>query len=349
MPRILPSKHLEAERFVGDLNPEAAIRDKLEVTTENQLRDRIGLWIKPPAMQSNEGNRGHGFKALTEHPPAVEPQSVAAFLQHRSVATTRAFERLPLSTLDRLIPIYFSKVNHILPLVDKYSCSCAHAAGTVSVFLERAMCLVAAKDSAATPHLRLVANGPILSPREFCTEIYGGLVFVMNDSLETDRITRIRSLALMSLHCEGYEGAEAASMHLCQAIHQAQTVGLHLNRPDRASDSFSDLFWCLWTLDKMHASIGGRPVLLADRDIGIERPSTKITHARSAFEAWFAITELLSSVISLYRPTADHTVGWETEFPTFEEMIGDNVREDLDFAALGMLWFLHSSGYFRLI
>ncbi|KAI9045111.1 transcription factor domain-containing protein [Aspergillus affinis] len=328
-PDMIPSEPLHTERFVGDLNPEAAIRERLDVMPENQLRDRIGLWINSPATQSNEEGRS---------------QTLASFLQHRCASITRAFERLPLSTQDGLIPIYTSKVNHILPLVDKYSFSCAHAAGTASVFLEKAMCLVAAKDSAAISHLRLVANGSLLSPREFCSEIYKGLVLVMNDGLESDRITRIRVLALMSLHCEGYEGAEAASMHLCQAIHQAQTLGLHLDRPDRATFT-RDLFWCLWTLDKMHASIGGRPVLLADRDIGIEKPETRTTGARRAFDVWFAITELLSSVISFYRPTTDHIVGWEADFPTFEDIIGDNVREDVDFATLGFLeLFYHAVG-----
>jgi hypothetical protein len=175
-----------------------------------------------------------------------------------------------------------------------------------------------------------------MTPRQFCSKIYKGLVVVLNEGLETDRVTRIRTLALISLHCEGYEGAETASMHLCQAIHQAQTIGLHLDRPGRVpGDSLTGLFWCLWTLDKMHACIGGRPVLLADRDIGIEKPEFKPSHTRTAFDAWFAISDLLSHVIAFYRPTSDHTVGWETGFPTFEEIMGDNVRGDLDFATLG--------------
>ncbi|KNG85528.1 fungal specific transcription factor [Aspergillus nomiae NRRL 13137] len=207
-----------------------------------------------------------------------------------------------------------------------------------SVFLERAICLVAAKDRTAYPWLRLATSGPVMTPRQFCSELYRGLVVSLHEGLETDRITRIRTLALMSLHCEGHEGAEAASMHLCQAIHQAQTVGLHLDRPGQIpGDSSTGLFWCLWTLDKMHACIGGRPVLFADRDIGIKKPGLKPSHARTAFDAWFAISDLLAHVISFYRPTSDHTVGWEAGFPTFEEIMGDDVREDLDFTTLGFL------------
>jgi hypothetical protein len=159
----------------------------------------------------------------------------------------------------------------------------------------------------------------------------------MDAGLEPDRYTRIRVLALMSLHCEGYEGAEAASLHLCEAIHQAQTVGLHLNRPGReCGDTLSELFWCLWTLDKMHASLGGRPVILADRDIGIEKPGLQVQlGSRAAFKVWFAVSELLATVISFYRPSAGVTSGWEEGFPAFEDIVGEAGQGDLDFVTLG--------------
>ncbi|KAF7632020.1 fungal-specific transcription factor [Aspergillus flavus] len=338
---ISPDFH-RTERFVGDLNPEAVIRERLDVSCESQLRDRIGLWISSPATYSNAESRETVADADTTAPgnpsEPLGPQSVAKLLHQRYANALKACERLPLSTRDRLIPIYFSRVNHILPLVNKDSFLLAYSEGMTSAFLERAICLVAAKDRTAYPWLRLATSGPVMTPRQFCSELYRGLVVALNEGLETDRVTRIRTLALMSLHCEGYEGAEAASMHLCQAIHQAQTVGLHLDRPGQVpGDSLTGLFWCLWTLDKMHACIGGRPVLFADRDIGIEKPGLKPSHARTAFDAWFAISDLLAHVISFYRPTSDHTVGWEAGFPTFEEIMGDNVREDLDFVTLGFL------------
>ncbi|KAL4874180.1 hypothetical protein BDV12DRAFT_182009 [Aspergillus spectabilis] len=278
------------ERFVGDLNPEAAIREKVDAPNEAYLRDRVGLWINASAPQAH-GHKGEGSP-----------------------------------------PFY------TMPLVDHGSFVTDSAKGGTSVFLERAMCLVAAKDGAAAPYLRLVTEGALVAAREFCSEVYNGLVCAMDAGLEQDRIIRIRILALMSLHSEGYEGAEAASMHLCQAIHQSQTAGLHLERPNRSpGDSLTTLFWCMWTLDKMHASIGGRPVLLADRDIGIKRPDLTACHSKSAFDVWYALSELLSTVISFYRPSADDTTGWEMGYPSFEEIIGDHVQGDLDFAALGVL------------
>ncbi|THC95496.1 hypothetical protein EYZ11_005011 [Aspergillus tanneri] len=326
IPESLSPSIARTERFVGDLNPEAVIREKLDVTVENKFRDRIGLWISSSSAENNEKNRIYcsnvGISSL-DRLPAAGSQTVESMLYYRHVSASKAYERLPLSTRDQLIPVYLSKVNHILPLVDKDSFLLAHSEGTASVFLEKAICLVAAKDRVVAPYLRLAVDGPLMSSRHFCSEIYKALVVVINEGLEPDRVTRIRVLALMSLHCEGYEGAESASMHHFQAIHQAQTVGLHLDRPGRVpGDTLPDLFWCLWTLDKMHASIGGRPVLLADRDIGLEKPDIKSTHSRTAFQIW---------------PAADHTVGWEGDFPSFEEIIGDNVQQDLDFATLGFL------------
>lgn len=329
---------------MGDLNPEAMIRERLDGPPAKPFRDRIGLWISSSETQGDDDDNDRPRAQISDTVVssaagqlAQQPiEAVSSFLQQRYAAALRSCERLPLTTRDRLLPIYFSRINHILPLLDKDSFLSAHSDGTTSVFLERAICLVAAKDPEADPSLRLAVDGPILSSRKFCSEIYKGLAVAMDAGIETDRITGIRILALMSLHCEGFEGAEAASLNLCQAIHLAQTAGLHLNRPGRTpEDAISKLFWCLWTLDKVHASIGGRPVILADRDIGIEKPDTKVPTSRSAFDVWLSISDLLATVISFYRPGADLNVGWEDNFPTFEQIVGDDVRDDLDFTTLG--------------
>ena len=43
-----------------------------------------------------------------------------------------------------------------------------------------------------------------MSVRQFCSEVYKGLVIAKDAELEPDRVTRICVLALMSLLCEGY-------------------------------------------------------------------------------------------------------------------------------------------------
>ncbi|RAH65851.1 transcription factor domain-containing protein [Aspergillus aculeatinus CBS 121060] len=333
-------KSSHTERFVGDLNPEAVIHEKLDFANGIQLRDRIGLWVSSSSVQTCEEHISHSestpaHDAPGHHSPGA--RSTASLLHQQSKPALKACERLPDSTRNHLLPIYFTKLNHMLPLVDPDCLLSAHARDSISVFLERAVCLVAAKDRAAEPYLRLCEEVQVMTSRQFCSEIYGELVNAMNVGLEADRITRIHILTLMSLHCEGYEGAESASMHLCQAIHQAQTVGLHLYRPGRRpEDSLPSLFWCLWTLDRMHACLGGRPVFMSERDIGIGKPRVDHFATKSAFDIWFAISDLRSTVISFYRPASDHTVGWEADLPRLRASQGIGLLE-LYYHAVGIL------------
>ncbi|KAJ5992868.1 hypothetical protein N7451_008592 [Penicillium sp. IBT 35674x] len=309
------------ERFVGDLNPEAIIREKLDEPTSNRLRDRVGLWISSQSIQDRDHdvhNSRHSAdkKAFSVLPPAptLDRQAIEILLNQRSSSAIQACGQLPKMTREPLTAIYFSKINHTIPLLEMDSFVNAQAQNCASNFLERAICLVAAKDLEALPYLRLVEKGPVVPTRQFCSSIYNGLTVAMDMELESDRLTRIRTLALMSLHFEG---------------------SLHLDRPDRTSeDALVKLFWGLWTLDKMHASIGGRPVLLADRDIGIPRPKS---HTQGAFGVWLAISDLLATVISYYRPSAVSTSGWEEGFPAFEDIVGDDAHGDLDFSTLGIL------------
>ncbi|KAL4885373.1 hypothetical protein BJY04DRAFT_180790 [Aspergillus karnatakaensis] len=338
---LASSRISRIERFVGDLNPEAAIRERVDGPDQAHLRDQIGLWINGPAPKACSQNEQEFTTTIATRYPAEQgpgKHSIASTLYGRYLSALKACNRLPSSTVDHLASVYFARVNRILPLVDHKSFIADSATGAASILLERAICLVAAKDRAAAPYLRLETDGATVATRDFCSEIYNGLVCAMDAGIEQDRISRIRTLALMSLHSEGYEGAEAASMHLCQALHQAQTAGLHLERPDRSpEDSLTNLFWCVWTLDKMHASIGGRPVLLAERDIGIKRPNITSGQLKSAFDVWFALSELLSTVISFYRPSVDETIGWEMDYPSFEDIIGEHPQQELDSAALGVL------------
>ncbi|KAJ5650015.1 uncharacterized protein N7484_003738 [Penicillium longicatenatum] len=201
------------ERFVGDLNPEAFIREKLDESTSNRFRDRVGLWISSPSTQNcsqdvhearHTGNKDPS--TLSSPPPALDRLAIENLLNQRHSSAIQACGHLPKTTWEPLTAIYFAKINHIIPLLEMDSFVNAQTQSSVSAFLERAICLVAAKDPEAIPHLRLVEEGPVLPIRQFCSSIYNGLKVAMDMELESDRLTRIRVLALMSLHFDGNEG-----------------------------------------------------------------------------------------------------------------------------------------------
>ena len=229
--------------------------------------------------------------------------------------------------LGPLIDIYFRKVHPLLPLLDEDDFRRNHAGGIVPEPLVHAMCLVAAKDPEAEPYLKLSDAPATVPPRHFCSILHKSVTGALRVPVRFEKITLIRILALTSLHHEGAEGAEEASLWLMQAMHYGQTLGIHLGQQAATPTGYDLLmkrvFWCLWSLDRVSAATNGRPIIMSDIDIAIE-PFAPGESGFPAFEAWLKITELLNKVIEFYRPTNDTSdSGWEGDYPILEEFIDD--------------------------
>lgn len=328
-------------RFVGDLNPESVLVSQ-SAHLGGQRHRPVGVWV---GTGGESGSKEHERRSRVASPLArngevSDHESDIKSHLHQYLVAVGAYHELPLPTRENLIAIYFTSIQPIIPMLEKTSLTKAYTDGTISNFLIQAICLVASKSEEAAPHLRLVESGPVMKPRPFAERIYNGLVAAMNANIEPDRVTCIRILALMSLHCEGAGGADASSMHLLQAVHHAQTAGLQIDSPDRdrENDSLSKLFWSLWSLDKLHASIGGRPIMIFDRDIGISNPTLNSNRRKAPFDIWLELSEMLAKVIDFYRPTArPDSTGWEDDFPAFEDIVGDYLRGDLEASTLALL------------
>jgi hypothetical protein len=169
----------------------------------------------------------------------------------------------------------------------------------------------------------LTQDGPVLPPFAFARALYAGLEGAMKADLEPDRINKVQILALLSLHNDGPNGIEESSIHLTQAIHHAHTAAIQVHYSgERPEGHPRMLYWCLWSLDKINASLAGRPVTIADRDIGITRPVFENEPIFQGFIMWLTISDLLAQVIAFYRPIASQdAIGWEEDFPTFHQVI----------------------------
>jgi len=268
-----------------------------------QPNDDIGVWVDRTEWNSLVAQRD-------------EQQT------HSSHHGSNSGSRPHSAAIDPLIEIYFDQIHPILPLLDEDEFRQSHAEGQVAGTLVLAMCLVAAKDIDAAPYLRLAGSAKSISPRHFCSSVY----LSINDSSHTlnqlSKHTQIQTLALLSMHVEGLDGAEEASLSLAKAIHHAQTIGLHL-APNSNDLSMKRLFWCLWSLDRLNAAINGRPIIMADFDIAIETFAPRQS-GFPGFEIWLRVAEFLNSILAFYRPTRDvSSTGLEADCPGLEEMIDE--------------------------
>ena len=333
--------HKDPVRFVGDLNPESILTDLSNRSKGTPRQNRLGTWVQtvpeldhhdtssttpaakivPASERYRQVERGR--RTLTGH-------------QRNYLQAAGAFRVLPKATQDVLVTSYIASIDGVLPVIDGGKFLQAYFKATASPFLVQAVCLVACKTAEATPYLRLTEDGELMDPISFARTLHTGLDAAMKADLESDRLTKVQILTLMSLHNDGPGGIEESSLHLLQAVHESHTAGLHiLTAGRRTTDEASYTWWSIWVLDKINACLGGRAIMISDSDMGLPRPETVDSdlHARSAaLRMWLALADVLAEVISYYRPGADQdSLGWENDFPEFRELsLGNKIAFNFD-------------------
>lgn len=304
-------KEPEAHRFVCDSNPVAAFLDdpQSRLRKGQGRRGDIGTWVYDDRVTSVSDGQQIKFPVLALLPPK---QSQV-----------------------KLVDIYFHRIHPVLPLVDENDTLSKFTNGTLSIPLLQSICLVASKDRRAAPLLYLGLGRALLPLEKFSHLIYKDILENIPRREERQRITTIQILALLSLHEWGPYGSEDSSSCLARAIHHAQTIGLHLRKPDREPGSSLDaLFWCLWCLDRWNAAIHGRPVIIHGRDIGQEVADV-VPSFKPPFRISLLLARQLSQVIDCYRPIVDKSFDQDIELSTFEEIIGNSSSWDTNPELLG--------------
>lgn len=304
-------------RFVGDLNPEAVFLDRASEGPPTTRHD-IGVWLE---QRNGDATDGKETGSINIGGRAGPPNASAYSLKEPySIILAPADEAA-------LIDIYFLRVNIVLPILVEADFREELHHSRVPKPLVHAVLLTAAKDTRAKPHLRVLNPSRVLCTRDFSKMLYSSIVGDLRSNPRYDKLSLIRILTLISLHSEGPDGAEDASMHLAQAIHHSHTIGLQIARgPASSSDvSRAKLFWCIWTLDKLNASTNGRPVMMFDQDISVPDFTSDIgNEADKPFKIWLRVARLLNEVIALYRPFAPaYSTGWEHTFPGFEDIVAE--------------------------
>jgi len=245
-----------AQRFISDLHPEARFLERNPTDAaypRAKATDSVGVWVDR-----------HEWEELIRQRDAANASSEV--LSQTSGDAAPGIVSRPHSTqLAGLIDVYFRKIHPMLPIVNEDEFRQSHANGLLPEPYVHALCLVAAKDKDAEPHLQQPGGQAVLFPREFCKSLYASVRGALSAPVRYDKVMLIRMYALLSLHSEGSEGAEDASLCLTQAMHHIQTLGLHLGQQaslsTRNARPMKQLFWSVWTLDRFNAAINGRYVI----------------------------------------------------------------------------------------
>lgn len=315
-------------------------------TTSNQNTDPnpflcdtspIVTLLSDPRSRLRKGQSQKGIVGASLHHTRFPPESTTESLypSPRFFSTARPQDTEagnigilpPKSCQEALVDIYFRRLHSFLPLLDEDETRSQFANGTLSLPLLQSMCLAASKSRDAAPFLCLGTDIAPLPVEAFGQRIYADVPNSMPKK-EEKRILTTRILALLSLHGWGPTGHEDSSLILSQAIHHAQTFGLHLAWPEKTSKSLVALFWCLWSLDRWNCAVNGRPPMINDYDTG-QDVADVLPLFQPSFQIWLRIASQLGGVIKSYRPVMDGHCEPDAEIPMFEEIVEDSSGFDV--------------------
>jgi hypothetical protein len=222
--------------------------------------------------------------------------------------------------------IYFDKLDPLYPIIS-HAIALNDELSPSTVVVKQVICLAAATNPDAIPHLRLLPYGTLLSRSDFTASLAAAIHATIESGLVTDRVLLIRILVLYAMYMQPtcLEEADLPTLVFSRATHQLFTLGLHLPTPedDDDFDQIQTLFCCTWALDRLNAAFFGRACIIHERDIGWDL-DTCIRNQSPPFRLFLMVTRLLDSVIGLYRPSQKLTEEpLFIDLPIMEQMIID--------------------------
>lgn len=262
-----------------------------------------------------------------------------------------------------LCAIYLENIHPILPILREADLLATRTPDSNKMkplsarhrLLKQVVSLASGVDPSCARHLRLLEEGEggdsssssssspaVLLPTQAFHQRLARAIFASLDAAGSaavaDTVDRIRILLLMSLFYQprNASGRDMSPLLFSQAVHHAQSIGIHLRKGGDDSDFDAEgLFCAMAALDRMNAAFHGRPCLLHQRDTDREMVECIAKQRQPAFRLFLGVCQMLDRVICLYRPRND---GVESvELPVYESMIIDAGAEKLPSRLLCML------------
>lgn len=310
-----------SRRFIGDLNPESVFLSATspETTTRgHSSQDSIGTWLVDGLASS--GRESDNPTTIQNSIFSNTSSSTQKILS--SLLEKECFSVLPpMPYLPRLLSFYVEEIHPLLPLIDIKSFE-RNTERNSKILLSQAMCLLASMNPQCKPLLYLPDEAEPMQPRLFGRRIFCAMRCAIELGAVTNRLVLIQVLGSLSLFTEGPEGPETASQLCARMIQLVQTLGLHIQRESSHEDEYEvTCLCCVWALDRLNAAIHGRPVIMHERDIGMDLDKC-FESQRPAFRLLLSVISQLDKVIDLYRPySKSKGAAIESHYPQFDDIV----------------------------
>lgn len=313
-------------RFIGDLNPESALLSA--TSTRKPHQNGIGVWHSDQTEESREWNMftpGSLFHTIScSHQRTLSPILLKQTCDIRP--SKEDFQALE--------SFYLNNIHPILPCISLPQYGKSQANTPERIMQEQIICILACTNVAVRSSLRLPGSGHQLTPTEFARKVVESMRLSIELALISDRLIIIQALTAMSLIIYGRESIELAPQFFVRAVCQGLTMGLHQPGEEKRDEMVSGLFCYLWSIDRLHAAIQGRPVIMHTIDMA-KTPLEAARGQEPGFRVFVFISVLLDQVIALYRPNASSTEIPDGEFPSYEEVLTECGALELPARLLG--------------
>jgi len=364
------ARHAKLDRaapFLGDLNPEGVFVEATmtEVSkiapVEAEGDARLGIWGTSDAELVDRHPRDTvastvAAQDLQRAPhlvlPCVLPNGESktiipvtdamAFAKYAAEAFVKELEsvvRPSEGDWAALKTIYITKICPIFPIFESPTLDSISSQTTslVAGLIRASVCLAAASDALATPHLYLQkpVSGPwdrrseSVSYAEYSRTLVNFIkegVKMLPTKESVQLVNKIRIMALTCIYWQPEPDSRTEPLDFYAGLaSMVHTYGIHLKEMADTSNSegigrgdVGRLFRCLYALDRITSALVGRPLMFHNYDLLMIPQSDK--NDSPSFKLFMSIIMLLDKTINLYRPHAkeDHI-----DVPVLERLILD--------------------------
>lgn len=308
--------------FVGHLNPEGVFLAVTRVGPSRASRydDNLGFWLPKKRNRRAGNNEQQDLNCRPKSPlskiakpavPAKPSWTVKALPDPHAFNALRA--------------LYFKDIHPLFPILPPElipEMTTSSELSPTEIILMQSLCFAVATNSAARPFLRLQHIQGILTPKAFAVRLSQALLTGLNMTSRIERMVCLRVLTILSLFSQLSTNDHASAEYCARAVSYVQTMQLHLDTAHVRKDDVqvTQVFLCVWALDRLNVAFHSRPLLIHTRDIGRNMEAC-IAQQEGCFRALLLLCGLLEEVTDLYRPSCEPNAYDHFRIPSFEDLL----------------------------